>query len=266
MKVSNSYCRVKICLMFATAVLAFGLAGCGHKEGEHAHEEGEGGEHAERAAGVTYSEKHGLEVPAETAKFIGLEIAEVEERKVAATFDFQAQVFRAASEAQFASTQPTVSSVALATAMLSTNEAARLGADTQVTVPGADGKRLAARISELHPTGGNGHIEIIVAVQDAEGVLKCGETIKISVLGAEKTVMAVPRKALLKTAEGNFVYTLSGDHYLRTLVKVGEVNEEFAEISEGLLTGDQVVVKPVMTLWLAELQSIRGGKACADGH
>jgi hypothetical protein len=26
------------------------------------------------------------------------------------------------------------------------------------------------------------------------------------------------------------------------------------------------VVQPVMTLWLAELQSLRGGKACADGH
>ena len=29
---------------------------------------------------------------------------------------------------------------------------------------------------------------------------------------------------------------------------------------------DEVVVNPVMTLWMAELQSIRGGKACADGH
>jgi hypothetical protein len=38
------------------------------------------------------------------------------------------------------------------------------------------------------------------------------------------------------------------------------------QITDGLYAGDQVVVQPVMSLWLAELQSLRGGKACADGH
>ena len=76
----------------------------------------------------------------------------------------------------------------------------------------------------------------------------------------------LPRAALLQTAEGNFVYTVSGERFVRAAVKVGVLNDEFVEITDGLYAGDQVAAQPVMTLWLAELQSLRGGKACADGH
>jgi multidrug efflux pump subunit AcrA (membrane-fusion protein) len=84
--------------------------------------------------------------------------------------------------------------------------------------------------------------------------------------GSEKTVVSIPRSALLQTAEGNFVYTVSGNRFVRTTIKIGARNDKFVEVVDGLYAGDQVVVKPVMTLWLAELQAIRGGKACADGH
>ncbi len=53
---------------------------------------------------------------------------------------------------------------------------------------------------------------------------------------------------------------------MRAAVKLGAVNGEFAEVADGLYAGDQVVVKPVMTLWLSEIQALRGGKACSDGH
>ena len=79
-------------------------------------------------------------------------------------------------------------------------------------------------------------------------------------------VTAVPRSALLKTAEGNFVYAVNGEFYVRTPVKVGAMSDEHAEITDGLYAGDQIVVSPVMSLWLAELQVLRGGKACTCGH
>ena len=53
---------------------------------------------------------------------------------------------------------------------------------------------------------------------------------------------------------------------MRAPVKLGVVNHEFAEVTDGLYAGDQIVVQPVMTLWMAELQSLRGGKACTDGQ
>ena len=80
--------------------------------------------------------------------------------------------------------------------------------------------------------------------------------------GKAETVVAIPASALLKTAEGNFVYTVSGDRLLRAEVKVGEINNDIVDVKDGLYAGDQIVVNPVMTLWMAELQSIRGGKSC----
>ena len=53
--------------------------------------------------------------------------------------------------------------------------------------------------------------------------------------------------------------------FLRTPVEVGAMNAEFAEITDGLYAGDQIVTSPVDTLWMAELQILRGGKACTCG-
>jgi multidrug efflux pump subunit AcrA (membrane-fusion protein) len=79
-------------------------------------------------------------------------------------------------------------------------------------------------------------------------------------------VPSIPRSALLKTAEGTFAYTVNGKFYLRTPVKVGAMNEHVVEITDGLYAGDEIIASPVMSLWMAELQVLRGGKACTCGH
>ena len=80
------------------------------------------------------------------------------------------------------------------------------------------------------------------------------------------SVTTVPASALLKTAEGSFVYTVNGQFYVRTPVKTGLANDKLVEITDGLYSGDQIVTTPVMSLWMAELQVLRGGKACTCGH
>lgn len=253
------------------AVLVILPCGCGSKEGATQHEAGhaEGSEQAEKAAGVSFSEKNGLEVPEETAKFIGLEVADVEERKVTSSFRFEAQVYRTAQEAQFASVQPHATITALASGFVGEGEAALLKVGQAVSVESQMQQKLTARVTEINPALGKvgGQTEVLLAIQDEKGALSRGTALNVNVpTGTEKTVVSVPISALLKTADGHFVYTLSGEHFVRTPVKLGVVNHEFAEVTDGLLSGDQVVVKPVMTLWMAELQAIRGGKACADGH
>ena len=59
---------------------------------------------------------------------------------------------------------------------------------------------------------------------------------------------------------------MNGKFYLRTAVKVGAMNEQAVEITDGLYSGDEIVASPVMSLWMAELQVLRGGKACTCGH
>ncbi|GAA5117483.1 hypothetical protein JIN84_17295 [Luteolibacter yonseiensis] len=82
----------------------------------------------------------------------------------------------------------------------------------------------------------------------------------------ESEVPVIPPSALLKTAEGTFVYTVNGKFFIRTPVKIGASNDRSIEIVDGLYAGDQVVTTPVKSLWMAELQVLRGGKACTCGH
>ena len=81
-------------------------------------------------------------------------------------------------------------------------------------------------------------------------------------LESGESVVTIPRAALLQCSDGYSVYTVSGEHLLRTPVKVGVVNAELVEIKDGLYSGDQVVLQPVMSLWLTELAAVKGGQAC----
>ena len=83
--------------------------------------------------------------------------------------------------------------------------------------------------------------------------------------GAEPRFLVDPYKDWV-AAEGSFVYAVNDGFYLRTAVKVGAANEQFVELTEGVYAGDEIVVSPVQSLWMAELQLLRGGKACTCGH
>lgn len=240
--------------------------GCSHQASEE--KAGANGEEEETA--VSFNAKKGLLVPPETAKFIGLQVADVEERKIAAAFQFAAQVYRAASEAQFASLQPSGPPAALASGNVGPVDSAKLREGQNVSVQsGVGGVPLPGRIVTLKRDLGraSGQVEVLLAIADGQQPLASDALVSVTVpLGGEKSVVSVPRSAVFRTTEGDFVYTVSGDHFMRAPVKLGVVNHEFAEVTDGLYAGDQIVVHPVMTLWMAELQSLRGGKACADGH
>jgi len=76
----------------------------------------------------------------------------------------------------------------------------------------------------------------------------------------------VPVQALLRTSEGSFVFVQNGQRWLRTPVKIGAESVGTIQVADGLLEGDVVAVEGVWDLWLAELQAIKGGVGCADGH
>jgi hypothetical protein len=117
---------------------------------------------------------------------------------------------------------------------------------------------------EANPLGVMGDSEITVTSAEK---LMAGEPLKAVLrLPAGDAVAAVPSAALLKTAEGSFVYAVNGDFFVRTQVKTGATDDKFTEITDGLYAGDQIVTTPVMSLWMAELQVLRGGKACTCGH
>jgi hypothetical protein len=255
---------MRLNILFAV-VISLTMVACGKVQSvtEEAHEHHEGHE------GVTFNPKSGLLVPETTAKFIGLQIAAVEERKVCADLQFTATVYQGIQETRLASLSATVPGLARATALLGLNEAKLLSQNQQLRVKTDEDAVLQGLVFSLNTrtTNSSGQVEVLVGIRDATGRLKTGTSVSVSArIAGEKTVVSVPNTALLKTTEGVFVYTVSGERFVRARVKLGTTDADFSEIADGLYTGDQVVSHPVMTLWMAELQSTRGGKACADGH
>lgn len=87
----------------------------------------------------------------------------------------------------------------------------------------------------------------------------------IKTLEFNENTSVIPQSAILSTIEGDFVYVANGKYFIRTEVKMDKLNEE-VKITSGLYAGDELVTAAVKYLWYAELQAIRGGVSCADGH
>ena len=83
---------------------------------------------------------------------------------------------------------------------------------------------------------------------------------------AKDGIVRIPLSAVVDTSEGKSVFVRNGSRWLRTSVKIGVASDEVVEVADGLLEGDLVAVSGGWYLWIAELQAIKGGVGCADGH
>ena len=235
-------------LLFVCSVslAALALAGCQPKPGEAA----AGEESVE--IGPKYSAKNGLFVPSDTRLSLGMKIVEVTEQKVPATLDVQLRVYQAGKES------------ILASASVTPEEAKALKRGLAVQAR-SNGANLAGRVTRVSDElqKATGMAEVLVEFNDTSDAPAVGAFLSASVaLDSDATVVTIPRAALLECSDGHSVYTVSGKHLVRTPVKVGAVNAELVEIKDGLYAGDQVVLQPVMSLWMTELAAVKGGQAC----
>ena len=209
------------------------LSGCG-KSGETAakseHEEG-------GAEGVAFKEGRGLKFTPEIVKALELKLSEGEERSIAGELRLTAQVFRTVPEV-------------LASVSLSPADAALL---QKQTFTGAKLVRV-----DRGGESANGRVDAVFTL-DRKPAPVVGDFVSLVLNPAPRTVLTVPRSALLDSAAGLFVYVVNGEFYLRTAVKVGARSADFIEITDGLYAGDSVVATPVEQLWLAELRLTKGG-------
>jgi hypothetical protein len=83
---------------------------------------------------------------------------------------------------------------------------------------------------------------------------------------AKGDAVRIPLSAVVETSEGKHVFVRNGQRWLRTAVKLGSASGEVVDVADGLLEGDVIAVAGGWYLWLAELQAIKGGVGCADGH
>ena len=200
--------------------------------------------------GAQFKKGEGVSLTDEMKESIGLTVVEVGEEEIVSSIQLDLT--------------PTVSHEAQGT--VSAEQAALIKSGMEIQLASANSPAINGRIRgvEKIPFGLHGDVEATVTTTDP---LAAGSgwkgVVKIPSVGS---VTTVPASALLKTAEGSFVYTVNGQFYVRTPVKTGLANDKLVEITDGLYSGDQIVTTPVMSLWMAELQVLRGGKACTCGH
>ena len=201
--------------------------------------------------GAQFKKGEGLSLTDEMKKAIGLQVADVGEEKVASAITVNLSALKSNE----------------ASGWLAPQQATQVKPGTEVELQSAGNaaalKGTVQRVEQM-PFGALGDYEITIASTQP---LTIGTSLTATFQApAGDPVPVIPRSALLKTAEGTFVYAVNGSFYVRTPVKTGAMNDALVEITDGLYSGDQIVTTPVMSLWLAELQVLRGGKACTCGH
>ena len=233
-------------------VLAVAVTACRHQEPSEAKKE--------ESVGITFKSGKGLHISEETKRIIGLEIIEASEQKIAAEFSTQVQVYGHGNSLNAASSEGTN---AYATGFLSAEQAKELKLGQLATLRLAALPDVQGRIMRLNPFTESAlrQTEVLIEFPDSQLQFKIGTTFEATFTAAveEQAVTAIPRVAVLKTAEGTFAYVVNGDYFFRTAIKTGAESANFVEIKDGLYSGDQIVKQPVMTLWIAELQAIKGG-------
>lgn len=241
-------------------------AGCGHKEGdghdhgksEHGKEDGHG--HGEESpSGAAFKAGKGVTLTTQTRDILGVTVADVAERELPRRIRFTVQVF-GEKHHHGLNLEDHTGCDFHGSGFLSTNVAASVKTGQPVQILRGTNAVLAGAVVGIQKGLALGESEVVVALSNGPAVLKPGEFLPaIMNLPRNEPVVAIPASALLRTAEGTFVYAVNGDAYLRTPVKVGTQADGWVEISDGLLAGDQVVTKRVEDLWLIELRATKGG-------
>ncbi len=249
-------------IYFAALMLTLLPAGCGPKEsGSHDSNKKESKEeaHEESPSGASFKPGKGIILTDETRQILGLEIADVVEEKLPQMVRFNVQVFGETHRFTHLDTDHTGCDIHGSgflpperAVLVEPKEPVKLRTDGNEVI---DGFVVAVKKNIAH-----GETEIIVGVTGAGTKLKDGEFVQATItLPRDEPVTVIPNSALLRTAEGTFVYAVNGGAYYRTAVKVGSQADDKIEITDGLFSGDQVVAKPVQTLWIIELRATKGG-------
>ena len=256
-----------IALIPALLVAASLFVGCGHKDGdghdhdkEKAHGKDDGHGHGkESPSGASFQAGKGVTVTEETKKILGVEVADVAERKLPNQIRFTVQVFGEKHHHLLDQEDHSGCDVH-GSGFVSTNTASVVKSGQPVELMKGTNTPLPGVVLAVQKALALGESEIVIGISNATAALKAGEFVPARInLPRDGAVTAIPLSAVLRTSEGTFVYAVNGDAYFRTAIKVGAEADGWVEVTDGLLAGDQVVTKPVQSLWLIELRATKGG-------
>lgn len=227
--------------------------GCGKEKARSG-----GHEEEESPSGASFKPGKGVMLTNETSKILGLEIADVTEELLPQVVQLNVQIFTATHRLEDLNVDHSDCDVH-GSGFLPPDKAA-LVAPKQLVKLQTVNETFDGFVVVVQKPLAHGETEIIVGVMSSDGKLKDGDFVSATIsVPRDKSVTVIPNSALLRTAEGTFVYAVNGDAYYKTTVTIGSTAEGKIEITDGLYPGDQVVVKPVETFWIIELRATKGG-------
>ncbi len=107
-------------------------------------------------------------------------------------------------------------------------------------------------------------VNVQVSLDNKEGLLKPGMFVRANVvLRFTQAALTVPNNAILEIDNATFVFVKNGTQYDRTVVSLGTRDDNYTEIKEGLVPGDEVVTQGNRELYTL---SLSGGGAKKLGH
>src|SRR6185436_8729862 len=89
----------------------------------------------------------------------------------------------------------------------------------QINSPKGEKGKLPARLARIDrgTAVAIGEVEGVLEFADPEQKFRVGDFVTVSfAMGEPKSALVIPESALLKTAEGSFVYVVNGTHLTRT--------------------------------------------------
>ena len=96
--------------------------------------------------------------------------------------------------------------------------------------------------------------EIAVGLDNAKGLLKPNLFARIDVVIAKTdAALTVPNSAVLEASGEKFVFVRQGNTFTRADVEIGAADDQYTEVTSGLVPGDKVVTvgaREVYTQWL----------------
>lgn len=259
---------MKTFLCLILGILALSLQGCDPSQAATSATAATEEEHAHKEGAATYSEGKGLGLTEKARTTMGVATSEVATRVIQPKETFNATVFRGAGERAVAGRYQADS--AYASIVLPAERATPLktGEKFSLQTGGAEFTGKVSRIDHQMKEMA-GQVEAIVEIPDPARKLVVGSSLTAtpsSVQQKPDESVVIPESALLDTAKGRFVYVLNGEAYLRTPVEIGDSQDKWVQVRDGLFEGDVVVTEGTQNLYLAELQAVNAGTGCTHGH
>ena len=105
-------------------------------------------------------------------------------------------------------------------------------------------------------------VDVWIVLDNKDGILKPHLFAQADiVLGQNEAALTVPNAAVLEANGERFVFVHAGDKYDRVDITTGAIDDQYTEVTSGLVPGDEVVTqgaRELYTLWLT------GGKGPAS--